>query len=53
MVAGNNDIPEKYDDLKDKKIISNLKKSKKIKINNQLISIEHGDRFGHNADHMD
>ena len=33
MVAGNNDIPEKYDDLNDKIIISNLKKSKKININ--------------------
>ena len=52
MVAGNNDIPEKYDDLNDKIIISNLKKSKKININNQLIAIEHGDRFGHNADHI-
>ena len=51
MVAGNNDIPEKFSDQNDKAIISNLKKSQTIEINNQLISVEHGDRFGHHADH--
>jgi len=51
MVAGNNDIPGKYHNVKDKEIIANLKKSETIKINNETISIEHGDRFGHNADH--
>ena len=30
---------------------NNLKKSQTIEINNQLISVEHGDRFGHHADH--
>ncbi|MAW35368.1 MAG: YfcE family phosphodiesterase [Gammaproteobacteria bacterium] len=51
MVAGNNDIPERYSDHKDKEIIAKLKKSETIKINNEIISIEHGDRFGHHADH--
>ena len=51
MVAGNNDIPEKFSDQNDKAIISNLKKSQTIEINNQLISVEHGDRFGHHANH--
>ena len=51
VVAGNNDVPEKYFEHKDKKIISGLKKTQTIEINNQLISIEHGDRFGHKADH--
>lgn len=51
VVAGNNDVPEKYFEHKDKKIISGLKKTQTIEINNQIISIEHGDRFGHKADH--
>tara|TARA_B100001758_G_C18414358_1_gene618296 strand:- start:3691 stop:4209 length:519 start_codon:yes stop_codon:yes gene_type:complete len=50
-VAGNNDIPEKYFDNEDKKIISQLKKYQNILINGETISIEHGDRFGHKADH--
>ena len=51
LVAGNNDIPEKYFEDVDKKIISSLKKSQTIKINDEIISVEHGDRFGHHADH--
>jgi len=51
LVAGNNDIPEKFIDQNDKKIISDLKKSQTIKINNNLVSVEHGDRFGHKANH--
>ena len=51
IVAGNNDIPEKYDDPKDKKIISRLKKSQTFQINNHIVSVEHGDRFGHHANH--
>jgi putative phosphoesterase len=51
MVAGNNDIPEKFHDHKDKEIIASLKKSQTIKINDMYISVEHGDRFGHYADH--
>jgi uncharacterized protein len=51
VVAGNNDVPEKYFEHKDKKIISGLKKNQTIEINNQIISVEHGDRFGHKADH--
>ena len=51
LVAGNNDVPENYFNQEDKKIISSLKKSQTIEINNNTVSIEHGDRFGHHADH--
>ena len=51
LVAGNNDIPEKYIDANDKEIISKLKKSQTININNNVVSVEHGDRFGYQANH--
>lgn len=51
LVAGNNDVPENYFDKEDKKIISKLKKVEVIKVNNETITIEHGDRFGHHAAH--
>ena len=51
LVAGNNDIPEKYFTSEDKHIIKELKKSLTININNKNISIEHGDRYGHHANH--
>ena len=35
----------------DKNIIKELNKSLTVNINNKNISIEHGDRFGHHANH--
>ena len=42
-VAGNNDLPERYSDKEDKKIISKLNKVEQFSINNQLVTVEHGD----------
>ena len=52
-VAGNNDIPERFPDIEDKKIISKLKKVEQLLINGEKITIEHGDRFGHHPSHDD
>ena len=52
-VAGNNDLPERYSDKEDKKIISKLNKVEQFSINNQLVTVEHGDRFGHHPSHDD
>ena len=50
-VAGNNDLPERYSDEEDKKIISKLNKVEQFTVNNDLITVEHGDRFGHHPSH--
>ena len=52
-VAGNNDLPERYPNEEDKKIISELKKVEQFSINNKLVTVEHGDRFGHHPSHDD
>ena len=52
-VAGNNDLPDRYPDQEDKKIISGLKKVEQFSINNELVTVEHGDRFGHHPSHAD
>ena len=52
-VAGNNDLPERYRDEEDKKIISELKKIEQFSVNNKLVTVEHGDRFGHHPSHAD
>ena len=51
LVAGNNDIPEKYVSIEDKKIISKLNTNLNVNIDGKIISLEHGHRFGHKADH--
>ena len=51
VVAGNNDIPDRYNKEEDRKIISKLKKIEKIKLNNHTITVEHGNRFGGNPSH--
>ena len=38
-VAGNNDLPERYPDEEDKKIISELKKVEQFSINNKLVTV--------------
>ena len=50
-VAGNNDLPHCYSDIEDKKIISKLNKVEQFTVNNDLITVEHGDRFGHYPSH--
>ena len=52
-VAGNNDIPERFPNQKDKEVISKLKKVEQFEIDNNIISVEHGDRFGHHPSHDD
>ena len=52
-VAGNNDIPERFTNEEDKNIISKLNKVEQFVINNQVITVEHGDRFGHHPSHDD
>ena len=53
LVAGNNDIPERFSNPKDKEIISKLNKVEQFEINNNIITVEHGDRFGHHPSHDD
>ncbi|MEC8077595.1 MAG: YfcE family phosphodiesterase [Pseudomonadota bacterium] len=50
-VAGNNDLPHSYSNVEDKKIISKLNKVEHFTINNDLVTVEHGDRFGHHPSH--
>ncbi len=50
-VAGNNDVPDRFPDPEDKKIISNLNKVEHFTVNDNLITVEHGDRFGHHPSH--
>ena len=52
-VAGNNDLPERFSDEEDKKIISKLNKVEQFSINNETVTVEHGDRFGHHPSHED
>lgn len=52
-VAGNNDYPERYESLEDKEIISQLNKVEHIKVADEIVTIEHGDRFGHHPSHID
>ena len=52
-VAGNNDLPERYSDKEDKKIISELKKVEQFSINNEIITVDNRDRFGHHPSHDD
>ena len=52
-VAGNNDLPERYSAKEDKKIISELKTVEQFSINNELVTVEHGDRFGNHPAHDD
>ena len=52
-VAGNNDLPERFSDLEDKDIISKLSKVEQIYIGDDIITVEHGDRFGHHHSHDD
>ena len=52
-VAGNNDLPERFSDEEDKKIISKLNKVEQFSINSETITVEHGDRFGHHPSHED
>ena len=46
IVAGNNDIPERYEHTNDKEVINNLKKIENIKIFDDTITVTHGDQFG-------
>ena len=50
-VAGNNDLPHSYSNVEDKNIISKLNKVEHFTINNDLVTVEHGDRFGHHPSH--
>ena len=50
-VAGNNDLPHSYSNVEDKKIISKLNKVEHFTVNNDLVTVEHGDRFGHHPSH--
>jgi putative phosphoesterase len=52
-VAGNNDIPERFSNQKDKEIISKLSKVEQFTIGEDIITVEHGDRFGHHPSHDD
>ena len=52
-VAGNNDLPERFVDAEDKDIISKLNKVEQFQINNNIVTVEHGDRFGHHPSHDD
>jgi len=52
-VAGNNDLPERFFDEEDKKIISKLNKVEQFSINSETVTVEHGDRFGHHPSHED
>ena len=52
-VAGNNDLPERFSDEEDKKIISKLNKVEQFSINSETVTVEHGDRFGHHPSHED
>tara|TARA_Y100000768_G_scaffold106448_1_gene78035 strand:+ start:145 stop:663 length:519 start_codon:yes stop_codon:yes gene_type:complete len=52
-VAGNNDIPERFPNQGDKEIISKLNKVEQFKINDNIVTVEHGDRFGHHPSHDD
>ena len=51
-IAGNNDIPARFQDSVDKKIISKLNTVEKTNIKGKSIVIEHGDRFGHHPQHQ-
>jgi len=53
LVAGNNDIPERFSDPEDKEIISRLNKVEQLEIDKNIITVEHGDRFGHHPSHDD
>ena len=53
VVAGNNDIPEFFNNDEDKAIISKLNKLEKIKIGSNLITVTHGDMFGREPSHDD
>ena len=46
IVAGNNDVPERYTNKEEKKIISSLNKIENIKIFDEIITVTHGDQFG-------
>ncbi len=50
-VAGNNDLPERFSNKEEREIISKLKKVEQFSINNELVTVEHGDRFGHHPSH--
>ena len=52
-VAGNNDVPDRFTDKKDKEIISKLNKVEHFTIDDKIITVEHGDRFGHHPSHDD
>ncbi len=52
-VAGNNDFPERYESKKDKEIISKLKKVEHIRVADDLVTVEHGDRFGNHPSHIE
>ena len=52
-VAGNNDVPDRFTDKKDKEIISKLNKVEHFSIDDKIITVEHGDRFGHHPSHDD
>mgnify|MGYP001273183479 CR=1 FL=1 len=52
-VAGNNDLPERFSDPEDKEIISKLSKVEQFNIGDNIVTVEHGDRFGHHPSHDD
>ena len=51
IVAGNNDIPERYEHTDDKKLINNLNKIETFKVFNEIITVTHGDQFGSMPSH--
>tara|TARA_Y100000816_G_C26087906_1_gene574387 strand:+ start:1276 stop:1791 length:516 start_codon:yes stop_codon:yes gene_type:complete len=53
IVAGNNDIPERYNNLDDKKIISTLNKVENIDVCGEKITVTHGDQFGGMPSHIE
>ena len=52
-VAGNNDLPERFSDPEDKEIISKLSKVEQFNVGDDIVTVEHGDRFGHHPSHDD
>ena len=52
-VAGNNDLPERFSNPEDKEIISKLSKVEQFNIGDDIVTVEHGDRFGHHPSHDD
>ena len=51
IVAGNNDIPERYEHTDDKKLINNLNKIETFKVFDEIITVTHGDQFGSMPSH--